>query len=182
MKIDLNIKEKLKNYTVAGFAFALFALGVFGLLPLKAKEVATTPTAAKTPTTVQKAAPVAVQKVASLAVVENPQKYLNKHVEMEAIFDKFSTLGLDYSKAMRSSQDYIAFLIQRSDVTDHNVPLSELKLLLKREYAEKFIELNTGDKIQISGTVFSTALGDAWIDVDKIVIKEKAKKDDTKKQ
>ena len=111
--------------------------------------------------------------VAPLNVVAAPQKYLNKTIVMKATFDKFSTLGLDYKKAMRTSADYIGFLIQRDDVSDHNVPLSEMKLFIKRDYAEKFIELDTGDKIQITGKVFSNALGDPWVDVNKITILQK---------
>ena len=119
---------------------------------------------------------------APLSVVATPQKYLNKTVVMKATFDKFSTLGLDYKKAMRSSSDYIGFLIQRDDVDDHNVPLSEMKLFIKRDYAEKFIELDTGDKIQITGKVFSNALGDPWIDVSKItILQKKANPDKDKK-
>lgn len=117
-----------------------------------------------------------------LNVVAVPQKYLNKTVTMKATFDKFSTLGLDYKKAMRSSSDYIGFLIQRDDVVDHNVPLSEMKLFIKRDYAEKFIELDTGDKIQITGKVFSNALGDPWIDINKItILQKKANPDKDKK-
>lgn len=117
-----------------------------------------------------------------LNVVAAPQKYLNKTVIMKATFDKFSTLGLDYKKAMRSSSDYIGFLIQRDDVVDHNVPLSEMKLFIKRDYAEKFIELDTGDKIQITGKVFSNALGDPWIDINKItILQKKANPDKDKK-
>lgn len=117
-----------------------------------------------------------------LNVVAAPQKYLNKTVTMKATFDKFSTLGLDYKKAMRSSSDYIGFLIQRDDVVDHNVPLSEMKLFIKRDYAEKFIELDTGDKIQITGKVFSNALGDPWIDINKItILQKKANPDKDKK-
>lgn len=112
-----------------------------------------------------------------LVLVNNPQKYLNANVRMNVVFDKFSALGLDYKPVNRSSDNYIGFLVQRGDTVDHNIPLSELKLFLKKEYAEKFIELDTGDKLSISGKVFSTALGDAWVDIDKIVIKEKVKKD-----
>ena len=110
---------------------------------------------------------------APLSVVAAPQKYLNKTIVMKATFDKFSTLGLDYKKALRSSADYIGFLIQRDDVVDHNVPLSEMKLFIKRDYAEKFMELDTGDKIEITGKVFSNALGDPWVDVSKITIIQK---------
>ena len=49
-----------------------------------------------------------------------------------------------------------------------------MKLFLKRDEAEKFIDLKTDDEIQIIGTVFSNALGDAWIDVSKISIIKKA--------
>jgi len=108
-----------------------------------------------------------------LGLVENPTKYLNRKVTFNGKFDKFSTLGLDYKKAFKDSQKYIGFMLQRDDVKDHNVPLSELKLFITREYAEKFIDLNTGDKIKITGDVFSNALGDAWVDVSKIEIIEK---------
>ena len=121
-------------------------------------------------------------KAAPLSVVDAPQKYLNKTIVMKATFDKFSTLGLDYKKATRSSADYIGFLIQRDDVVDHNVPLSEMKLFVKRDYAEKFIELDTGDKIEITGKVFSNALGDPWVDVSKITILQKKPSSDKNKK
>lgn len=110
-----------------------------------------------------------------LQIVQNPAKFLNQKVKMTATFDKFSTLGLDYNRALRPSTDYIGFLIQRDDVVNHNIPLSEMKLFLKREYAENFIDLNTGDEIEITGNVFSNALGDAWIDVQKIAVTKKSK-------
>ena len=100
-----------------------------------------------------------------LNLVARPNFYLNKNVKIKAKFDKFSTLGLDYKPAMRSSGKYISFLIQRPDVTDHNIPLSELKLCLSRTEAEKYIELNSGDIVEFSGKVFSTALGDPWVEV-----------------
>lgn len=96
---------------------------------------------------------------------------------MDGKFDKFTTLGLDYKKAFRDSSKYIGFLLQRDDVKDHNVPLSEMKLFLKRDYAEKFVDLNTGDKISVTGIVFSNALGDSWVEVDNITVLEKAPKE-----
>ena len=111
-----------------------------------------------------------------LEVVKSPDLYLIKAIKMNVVFDKFTTLGLDYDKTKHSGDDYIGFLIQRSDVPDHNVPLSEMKLFLKRDYAEKFAELDTGDKLEITGLVFSNALGDPWVDISSIVIKEKVKK------
>lgn len=123
-------------------------------------------------------APAAVQNVQTvtvtpLTVVNSPKTYLDKTVIMKAKFDKFSTLGLDYKPAMRSSDDYISFLIKRDDTT-HNIPLSEMKLFLKRDTAEKFIDLKTDDEIEIKGKVFSDALGDAWIDVSELKIIKKS--------
>ena len=111
--------------------------------------------------------------VKSLDVVKNPKQYLNKIIVMNATFDKFSTLGLDYKPAMRSSQDYIGILIKRDDVVDHTIPLSEMKMFLKRDLAEKNINLESDDRIQITGKVFSTALGDPWIDVTDIKVLKK---------
>ena len=117
--------------------------------------------------------------VKPLTVVNSPSTYLNKSIIMEAKFDKFSTLGLDYKPAMKSSEDYISFLIKRED-TSYNIPLSEMKLFLKRSTAEKFIDLKTNDEIEIKGTVFSDALGDAWIDVNELKITKKAPEEKNK--
>lgn len=114
--------------------------------------------------------------VKALDVVMNPGQYVGKNVKMDATFDKFSTLGLDYTPAYRKAEDFISFLIKRDDVVDHTVPLSEMKIFLLRDYAEKFIDLESGDKITIYGHVFSTALGDPWVDVDKLVITDKKNK------
>ena len=115
--------------------------------------------------------------ISPLTVVNNPKAYLNQTITMNAKFDKFATLGLDYKPAFKSSEEYISFLIKRDDTT-HDIPLSEMKLFLKRNVAEKFIELKTDDEISITGTVFSDALGDAWIDVTNLVITKKAPKKD----
>ncbi len=115
-----------------------------------------------------------------LDLVNRPNFYLNKNVKITGKFDKFSTLGLDYEPAMMSSDKYIAFLIQRPDVTDHNLPLSEMKCFLPREDAEKYIELNSGDRVEFYGNVFSTALGDVWVEVKKFNSLE-PKKEETNK-
>ncbi len=101
------------------------------------------------------------------AIVLNPYNYMNKYVQFPAKFNKFSTLGLDYKPAMRESQVYIGMLIERDDVADPSVviPLSEMKIFMKRSYAEKFTDLNARDRIFIKGKVFSTALGDPWLDI-----------------
>ena len=109
----------------------------------------------------------------ALSIVNSPKAYLNKTVTINAKFDKFSTLGLDYKPAFKSSEDYISFLIKRDDTT-FDIPLSEMKLFLKRAEAENFIDLKTNDEIQIIGQVFSDALGDAWIDVTKLTLIKKA--------
>lgn len=118
--------------------------------------------------------------VTPLSVVANPSLYMNKNIKMKATFDKFSTLGLDYKPALRSSQDYISFLIKRDDVTDHTIPLSEMKIFIKRTEAEKFIDLDSGDVIEIYGKVFSTALTDPWVDVNKLVVIQKKTPDKKK--
>jgi hypothetical protein len=129
-----------------------------------------------TPQTQAKATIQTPINTTSLNVVSAPSKYLNKHVKMQATFDKFSTLGLDYSKAMRDSSKYIGILIQRDDVVDHNIPLSEMKLFMKKDMAEKFIDLDTGDKIEITAKVFSAALNDPWLDIEKLTVIQKTKK------
>lgn len=126
-------------------------------------------------------APTAYSLVNPLDVVARPNFYLNKNIKIKAKFDKFATLGLDYKPAMRSSEKYISFMIQRPDITDHNIPLSELKIFIDRTEAEKYIDLNSGDIIEFSGKVFSTALGDPWMDVTNFtVISTKPKNEDNK--
>lgn len=119
--------------------------------------------------------------VSPLQVVAAPANYLNKKIKFKASFDKFSTLGLDYKPAFRDSQKYISFLIKREDVTDHTIPLSEMKIFILRTEAEKFIELDSGDIIEVYGKVFSDALTDAWVDTDKLVVISKTNKDSKKK-
>lgn len=125
-------------------------------------------------------APSAYTLVSPLDVVARPNFYLNKNIKIKAKFDKFSTLGLDYKPAMRSSEKYISFLIQRPDITDHNIPLSELKIFLDRTEAEKHIDLNSGDVIEFTGKIFSTALGDPWMDVDCFTVISTKPKEENK--
>ena len=137
-------------------------------------EVTAQPTATPTPvsTSVQKN-----DTIPPLIIVNSPKDFLGKTVAINAKFDKFSTLGLDYKPAFKSSEEYISFLIKRDDTT-YDIPLSEMKLFIKREEAEKHIDLKTNDEIQIIGTVFSDALGDTWIDVSKLTLIKKAPKED----
>lgn len=112
------------------------------------------------------------------SIVNNPYSYLNKYVQFPARFNKFSTLGLDYKPAMRESHGYIGVLIERDDVGDSNIviPLSELKMFMKRSDAEKYTDMNTRDRIFIKGKVFSTALGDPWLDIIELKVLPKEKK------
>ncbi|MBE7706020.1 MAG: hypothetical protein E7Z91_02090 [Cyanobacteria bacterium SIG30] len=115
-------------------------------------------------------------KTTPIKIVESPNTFINKTVIFKAKFDKFSAVGLDYAPTKKDSENYIGFTVQRDDITDHNIPLSEIKLFLKRDYAEKFAELDTGDTIEVKGKVFSLALGDPWIDVENITIIKKVEK------
>lgn len=171
----------MKNNIKIMILTAIIAIG-FGLATnaaVKAVNPANPVNPAKAPAVIQKAAaPSAVYENAnSLDIVANPTKYLNKRVKIKAKFDKFSTLGLDYKPAYRSSDKYITFLIKRDDVLNHTVPLSEMKNFLDRDTAEKYIELKSGDDIEYSGVVFSNALGDAWISVEKFVVLNPKAKD-----
>lgn len=161
------------------FSLALIISMSIGLTINKVhSQVATTPTFVSAPAKVN----VQYTTVNALDVVANPYKYLHKNIRIKGKFDKFATLGLDYPPAMRSSEKYISFLIQRPDITNHNIPLSELKIFLKKDVAEKHIDLDSGDEVEFTGMVFSTALGDPWMDVDDfIVLTQKNKKAEEKK-
>lgn len=172
------MKNKIKLILLTAFISAGLCLGTNA-------AVKTDKNPAKTQVSVQKtsiAAPgVTYESANPLDIVANPTKYLNKHVKIKAKFDKFSTLGLDYKPAFKSSDKYITFLIERSNVTAHTVPLSELKNFLDRSVAEKYIDLKQGDEIEYSGVVFSDALGDAWIEVEKFTVLNSKPKESTKK-
>ena len=140
----------------------LLILGVAVQTPVLSEPVATK--AADAAPAVKVVVPADALRVTPLALVANPRAYLNKTVVMNASFDKFSTVGLDYPPALRKTEEYISFMVFRED-TVHDIPLSELKLFMKREDAQKFIELKSKDSVKIVGKVFSTALGDPWVDV-----------------
>ena len=155
------MKTKFKVFIITIIAAIAFGSAGFSqnspTIPAATKQIATSPYNIASP----------------LDMVAYPAKYLNKFVTVRARFDKFSTLGLDYAPAKRSSENYITFLIQRDDIKDHNIPLSEMKIFLKRAEAEKHIDLNAGDEIEFSGKVFSNALGDVWMDAEKFTVTKK---------
>lgn len=119
-------------------------------------------------------------QVKATDLVKNPDAYLNKNVKITGIFDKFVTIGLDYKPAFRDSKDYISFLIRKDEIQGHIIPMSELKILISRKTAEKQLaKIESGDKIEIEGKMFSAALGDPWIEACKVtIIAKKEKKDD----
>ena len=113
-------------------------------------------------------------------VVNNPRAYLNKTITFDAEYISFSSLGLDYKPAFRDSSKYISVLIKRNDVSDHVIPLSEMKIFVSREIAEKNVDIEQGDTIRITGTVFSTALGDPWVDAKSFTIIKRINKSKNK--
>ena len=117
--------------------------------------------------------------VSPLEIVDNPDKYLNKHVTFDAEFIAFSSLGLDYKPAFKDGTKDIGLLIKRENAGNHTIPLSEMKIFLNRDLAEKHVDLEQGDKVKISAKVFSTALSDPWLEVETFsVISQKNKKSD----
>ena len=153
----------------------LVIISMFGFNAAIAAPAATKSKPAAASKTAVKPVPEGI-KVDPVRVVDNPSFYLNKNITFEADFVAYTSLGLDSNPALRSSSDYIGILIGRTDVTDHVIPLSEMKIFLNRPEAEKHIDLEQGDKIKITGTVFSNALGDPWVDVKAFSVVKKADK------
>lgn len=112
-------------------------------------------------------------KVDALGLLKSPDAYLNKKITFTGTFNRFADIALDYKKAFRDSKDYVTFFVLRPDVTDHSIPLAELKLFFPRKKSSEVMDLEAGDKIQIVGTEFSSALGEPWVDVEHIKIIQK---------
>ena len=51
-----------------------------------------------------------------------------------------------------------------------------MKLFMTRKMAEKFVDIDPGDKVSIEGNVFLTALGDPWINISSMTILEQVNK------
>lgn len=165
------MKNNIKVVVLTVIVSLTFALGTSAVVKNGAKSKQSKQTAVAQKVVNQKpSCDASYELTSSLDIVANPSKYLNKKVKIRAKFDKFSTLGLDYKPAYRNSEKYITFLIKRDNITDHTIPLSELKNFLAREEAEKYIDLKPGDEIEYCGTVFSNALGDAWLSVEKFTV------------
>lgn len=130
---------------------------------------------------VKTSASAAYMTVSPLDVVKCPSNYLNKNITFTAEFVAFTALGLDYKPAYRDASKYIGILIRKPDVTDHTIPYSEMKIFVTRETAEKNMDIEAGDKIKISGKVFSNALGDPWVDASSFTVLTKKNKTENKK-
>lgn len=166
-KNNIIISTMVLMLCILGISFS--NLSAIGASVKNSKPSVKAVSAAQTPTAVKSQENNSYTLVKSLDLVANPGAYLNKRVKIVAKFDKFSSLGLDYTPALRSSDKYITFLIKRDDA-QNNIPLSELKNFMKRDVAEKHIDLETDDVIEYSGLVFSNALGDVWLDVEDFKI------------
>ena len=112
--------------------------------------------------------------VNSMELVKSPQAFKDKYVMFNGTFNSFSNLGLDYPKAERSSSEYISVILLRPDVKDHHIPMSEMKLFFPRKDSDSVLELESGDKINVKGHVFSTAMNDPWVDITELNVVEKA--------
>lgn len=163
------------NFKIMSLAVLLGFFGLFTNVNAADTNKVVTPTVVKEKQQIQPAAFITL--TSPILLVNNPAQYLNKNVEFTAKFNKFSNLGLDYPPAKRESQVYTGFLIERDDVTTHVIPLSELKMFIKIADLKKYTDLTSGDKIKIRGKVFSTALGDPWLDITELTILEHANKD-----
>ena len=108
--------------------------------------------------------------VESLSLVKTPKDFIGKKVQFKGTFSGFSGLGLDYPKALREAKNYVNLLVRRPDVTKVNIPMGELKLFYPRKKSDAVKELNVGDQVLIYGQVFSAALKEPWVDVDKLEI------------
>lgn len=107
-------------------------------------------------------------------LVSKPKDFLNKDLVIEGEFYSFSTIPLDYEKAMRSSKDFIGLILARPDQTE--IPLVELKLSAPLEmFKEKNINIEHGDIVSLEAKVYAVALGEPWLEVTGIEIEERAK-------
>jgi hypothetical protein len=100
-------------------------------------------------------------------LVNKPNDFLNKNVKFTADFAGFSALALDYKPALRSSKTHLSLLIFRNGT---KIPLSELKLAMmipKEKDPENLLlaTLKEGDKVELVGKEFSTALDDPWVEI-----------------
>ncbi len=130
------MKNFYKNITVILVLFTFLT----GICVNNANAATTAPV--KKPAAATAAKPAVTYLSADpLDIVTNPVKYLNKNITFNADFVAFTSLGLDYKPAFRDGTKYIGILIKRPDVTNHTIPLSEMKIFISRDAAEKHVDL-----------------------------------------
>lgn len=102
-------------------------------------------------------------------LVSEPKKFLGKRVLIKGEFNSFSTLPLDYEKAMRSSKDYIGLVLSRPDHSE--IPLVELKLAAPlKMFKDSSINIEHGNKVILRAKVYAVALGEPWLEVENIEV------------
>jgi hypothetical protein len=131
---------------------------------------------AVTPTSSPAVKPIAIS---STQLIKEPAIYLKKSVEFTGTLAGFSALGLDYPAVKRDVKDYVTLLVYRADVPSaYEIPLSELKIFVNRKLLKDFKRIGQGDTVKVTGTVISTALGDAWLEASKISVLNSVQKED----
>jgi hypothetical protein len=109
-------------------------------------------------------------------LISEPKNFLNKEVLIEGEFFAFSTLPLDYERAMRSSKDFIGLVLARPDMKE--IPLVELKIAAALEmFKQENISIEHGDVVSLEAKVYAVALGEPWLEVSKVNIERKAKEE-----
>jgi hypothetical protein len=112
-------------------------------------------------------------------LISDPKNFLNRDIQIEGEFFSFSTLPLDFEKAMRSSKDFIGLVLVRPDMKE--IPLVELKIAAPLEmFKQENLTIEHGDFILLEAKVYALALGEPWLEVSKITIEKKAKEDLTR--
>ncbi|MCE2928808.1 MAG: hypothetical protein LW817_04165 [Candidatus Caenarcaniphilales bacterium] len=107
-------------------------------------------------------------------LVAEPQKFLYKKLSIEGDFHSYSTLALDYPKALRTSKDFISIVLSRPDMK--SIPLVELKIAAPLAlFKDSNLTIDQGDKISIKAKVYAVALGEPWLEAESIEIIKKKK-------
>lgn len=110
-------------------------------------------------------------------LVASPKQYLNKKIEIEGDFNSFSSLSLDYQKALKDSKEFIGIILNRPDVPE--IPLVELKISVPLEmFKNDNISIEYGDKLHLTSKVYAVALGEPWLEVKSLEVIKKAVKEE----
>ena len=110
-------------------------------------------------------------------LVASPKDFLNKKIDIEGEFHSFSSLSLDYPKALKDSKEFIGIILSRTD--EKEITLVELKISVPLEmFKSEKISINHGDKLRLTSKVYAVALGEPWLEVKSLEILEKASKEE----